>query len=192
MPGNVVENISATWEPEALIQGAGGNWGSLALSIGDTVADIQKSKLAKAIQNSVGAGFGIAPVPTDMLMFKSVNPISITLDFKMIPYNQAEGESIKEICSTFKQNIMPRVSSELANCLLQYPYVWDIWFSKVRGVVGIETGDNKIFGYNMMALTNCNVSIVSGTEGASVYKDHIPTQINLSLTFTHIKKHWIG
>ena len=55
---------------------------------------------------------------------------------------------------------------------------------------GIDSNGNKVSGYDLMALTSCSVSYESGIESAAVYTDKNPVQVNLSLGFQHIKKHY--
>lgn len=192
MPGDFSESINASWGLEPIYQGVGGDWAATAIS---NATNIFKGTLeGNKIISSAAAGAGNAPLPSDMLIFQSVDPMTINLNFKLVPYDQQEGNAIVKIANTFKKNIMPSLSNNGATkgLLLKFPPLWDITFVDINGVgISSESGRENSNGYEFMALVGCNISYVSEQESAAVYHDKNPVQINMSLTFQHIKKHWI-
>jgi len=192
MPGDVTENINASYAPEDIFQGAGGSLESVMLS-----------NLTKAAESTAGgekviasfeAGTGKVPFPTDINIFRSVDPMSFSLNFNMIPYNKDEGTAIISIINMFKANSVPKGDSGVGfgtkNAVLNFPPAWDIYFSGINGL-GIQGMSTDKITYQFMNLINCSVSYVSGVEGASVYTDGNPTQVRLSLTFQSVRKMFI-
>lgn len=199
MPGDFSENVNAQWAPEDVFQGAGSNWyAGMISNTAEYVGKMDDGKLAASIK----AHTGKMPFPMDINIFRAVDPMQFTLNFNMIPYDKAEADAIVSIVKLFKQQILP-TSSRLAesfdstkNTLLSFPNVWDITFYNIKGL-GLE-GANALgttnmteSKYELMSLTNCNVSYVSGTEGASVYSDGNPTQVRLSISFQSLRKQYI-
>jgi hypothetical protein len=185
MPGDFSENINATWGLESIYQGTN-SWGAALVS---NITERFSGADGGKIINSAKAVGGVAPLPTDILIFQNVDPMSVTFNFKLVPYDQDEGNTIVKIAKTFKKNIMPSLINDdnSTGILLKFPPLWDIKFIGINGI-GIS---NDIEGYEFMALTNCSVSYTSEQESAAIYHDKNPVQINLSLSFQHIKKHWI-
>lgn len=190
LPGDFSENISSSWGLETLLQGSGGNVASIMLANLDKAISENQSKVI----TSVKAGVAAVPVPLDMLVFQGVNPMQIQFNFKMVPFNQDEGNTIIEICKAFKFNIMPKLAPDIGNAILRFPIVWDIVVDGINGLGLPFTGDGEenMVGYELMALTGCNINYSSGIESAAVYHDKNPVQVNLSLSFEHIKKHWMA
>jgi len=183
MPNDFSENITANWSQEEILQGSGGSYFSILANNASKAIGGRDSKLVHSVQ----AGNFKAPVPMDMLLFKEVNPMSISFNFKMIPFDKKEGDDIIEICNTFKKSIQPSIDSDSKSIFLAFPVLWDIEISNMNGV-GINSGKTS---YDLMALTSCNVNYTGGMENAGVYSDNNPIQINLTLSFQHIKKHYI-
>lgn len=185
MPGDVSENISAGWGLEEVYQGSGG-----ASLLGMANANLKNAVSSKIDAKSVAsteAFAGATTLPIDILIFKAIDPMSISFNFTMIPYDKSEGDIILKICNNFKRNIMPKVPLNSGSTIMKFPVIWDLQYTGIKGL-----GINGSNSHQMMALTNCNVTYSSGGIGASVYHDGNPVQINLSLSFQHIKKHVIG
>lgn len=188
VPGDFTENIGATWGLEDVLQGSGGNIQSQIVS--NVAGAAANAPGGSKVVNSAQAAAGRGPLPSDILIFKQVDPMTISFNFKMIPYNKTESDTILEICNSFKKNIMPRLDGDIANALLKFPVLWDITFDGINGMGMFDMTDARS-GYELMALTSCNVNYSSGTESAAVYYDKNPVQINLSLSFQYIRKHWL-
>lgn len=187
LPGGVQESIGAAWQPEQLLQGAGADIGQLLA--GNVLNAANNSSAHGLVASAQAFSGGGIPLPSDMLIFQHVDPMTISLNFKMIPYNQEEGQNILKIISHFKKQIMPSLA-ENGDFFLRFPVIWDIYFDGIQGL-GIEKYlSGKYRGYQLMALTSCNVSFNSGVEGAAVYRDGVPVQVELSLGFQSILKHW--
>jgi hypothetical protein len=185
MPGNFTESASADWAPEDVFTGSGGNW--LATAASNAIKGIGEKQGGHKVISSLSALSARSPFPTDIMIFRNVNPLGFTLNFDMIPYDKAEGDAIVEIIQTFKKFMMPQIdnSTAIKGVVLKFPPVWDLSF---EGIKGLGITESK---YRNMAITNCSVSYVSGNEGASVYHDKNPTQVKLSLTFTAIQKFFL-
>lgn len=186
LPGDFSEQVQGEWGPEDTYTGGGGD--VLAQLTTNAVGFAEKSSArGTKIVNTSKALSGKLPFPSDIWIFKNASPATLSFNFKLIPYNKAEGDAIMNIARLFKQATLPRVDLSTANALLQFPYIWDISFENINGI-GIEK--DKL--YECMAVTSCNIGYQSGTEGAAVYKDGNPVSINLSLQFQSIKRQWLG
>lgn len=181
LPGDYSENITSDWGLQDVFQTSAQN------ILGGAVANIASTLEGRGakVVSSVESIAGKLPFPTDVAVFKGVAPMTLNFNFNMIPYNEAEGDVIVKIIKNFKKAIMPTIDKELSNILLKFPDVWDIDFTNIRGL-GIDKNS-----YENMALTACNVQLVSGTEAAAVYRDENPTQIKLSLSFQSMMKQFL-
>lgn len=187
-PGDFSENIVSSWSPEDVWQGGGG---TLSGNIVSNAEKAMQSLDGGKAMASVKAGVGKLPFPMDINVFRGVEPMNLNLNFNMIPYSEGEANKIMEIIATFKKAQIPMGNEGTGglskNVVLNFPPVWDLTFDGMNGP-GLTTP--KV--YENMCLTSCNVSYLSGTEGASIYHDGNPTQVKLSLGFTALRKHFIG
>ena len=184
LPGDFNENISSTWGLEDVYQGAANSITSAAISnLVKGASSVDGGKLVA----SASLVTGKVPFPTDVMIFKSVEPMSLQFAFNMIPYNQDEGNSIVKIIKNFKKAILPTSVMGTDAVLLNFPDIWDIMFVNINGM-GLER--DKI--YENMCLTSCSVQYISGTENASVYHDNNPTQVRLNLTFQSLRKQFMA
>lgn len=193
VPGDFTENVTAEWSPESVFQGGtGGNIQSLVAS---NFADALASNAeGSKILASAEAAAGKLPFPTDINIFRAVQPMQFTLNFNMIPYDSQEGNEIVNIVKIFKTQILPTgnmgannsLGDFTRNTVLNFPNVWDLEFENMNGI-GLE----KTSIYESMCLTNVNVSFVSGAEGAAVYHDNNPVSIKLSLGFQSLRKQYL-
>lgn len=186
MPGDFTESADADWRLEDTYRSTGNMGAALtanAIEVGKKIGGEDAGKVLATAKASSGK----LPFPTDISIFQAINPLSFTLTFNLIPFNKAEGDTIINIVKTFKREQMPNVDGDLSNVLLKFPNIWDISF---EGINGLAYNDES--KYENMALTQCSVAYISGTEGASVYSDKNPTQIKLTLGFTGIQKFYLG
>ena len=199
MPGDFSESINASWSPEATYQG--GNGASLIGTFISNLADKAGGVDGGKLLSSATAGFGAMPYPTDVNIFRGADPMSFTLNFTMIPNDEEEGNNILGIIENFKKAILPRTMSAgekgkfldeiTKNVLLKFPDIWDIQVVNMKGL-GLFGVANKDVTYQNMCLTNCNMNYISGTEGAGVYYNETPIGIKMSLSFTSLRKHYVG
>jgi hypothetical protein len=191
MPGDFSESVNASWSPEDTYQGAAtGLEAFIAANVAERGANIDGGKLLA----SAKAAGGKLPFPTDINIFRSVDPMNLTLSFNMIPYDATEGSNILQIIKTFKRSILPKGNSAAVggivskNAVLNFPAIWDLHFEGIKGI-GLENSNTN--RYENMCLTNCTVNYTSGTEGASVYHDGTPTQVKMSLSFQSLRKQFL-
>lgn len=181
MPNDFTESANATWSLEDTYRSQG-NWGSLGVA-GLTAA---VNKVDPKSVSTTKVSTGTLPFPTDISVFQQISPLGFTLNFKLIPFDSAEGNAIVQIAQKFKNLQVPKISDSSKNMVLKFPAIWDINF---RGINGLAYTNST---YQNMALTHCSVNYVSGTESASVFHDKNPTQINLSLSFEGIQKFFMA
>ena len=193
MPGDFSENVVAEWSPENVLQGGGPDIEAIIIkNMSDVLSSTSEGgKLLASAQAAAGA----QPFPTDINIFRAVQPMQFTLNFTMIPYNQYEANEILGIIKVFKTQILPTGNLGLGggsladftkNAVLKFPNVWDLDFENINGL-GLE----KESRYESMCMTNCNVTYASGSEGASVYRDNNPVQVKLSLSFQSLRKQYL-
>lgn len=186
MPGDFTENIASDWAMEDMY--AGGTGQGLAADILSNIGSGLKIDGGKLMANA-SAMTGKLPFPSDINVFKGVQPMSFSLSFNMIPYDKEEATAILEICNTFKLNMLPTPGDlmGLKNQVLLFPCIWDLTFSNINGI-----GVNSEATYELMIMNGCTVNFTSGQEGASVYHDGNPTQIKLTLGFQSLRRQFYG
>lgn len=185
LPGDFSETVNSTWGPEEVLTGMSNT------STGMMIANVEKflkdqGNIGAKTVSQAKALSGKIPFPTDINIFQSVEPISLNFSFNMIPYDEDEGNEIIKIVKNFKKATLPTSYTENKATVLNFPDIWDILYVNINGF-GLE----KDQVYENMALTNCTVQYVSGTEGASVFSDNNPTQVRLNLTFQSIRKQFL-
>lgn len=181
LPGNYAEHISATWSPQDVI---GGATSGLMAGAETEAYTFLKQAAGQKVGATIEGGTGTVSYPTDILIFDSVTPISLSFNFNMVPINSGEAEEIIKICTLFKQKILPFAPKENTVGRLDFPDTWDISFHQVNGL-GLE----EVGKYTEMALMAVNVSFPSGGTSVLTFRDENPVQTQLDLTFQSIRKH---
>jgi hypothetical protein len=185
MPGDFTESIASDWAMEDMYLGGTGQ--GLSADAMANISNAFKNIDGGKLQANVSAMAGRLPFPSDINVFKGVQPMSFNLSFNMIPYDVDEATAILAICNTFKLNMLPDPDGDLKNQVLRFPCIWDLTFDNINGV-----GVNREATYELMIMNSCTVNFVSGQEGASVYHDGNPTQVRLSLGFQSLRRQFYG
>lgn len=187
MPGSFSESVNDNWSQEQVI---GGGISGFDQSLGNAAAqaasnelvNIGKALVGKKISATFSAAGGVTSAPTDMLIFNAIEPVKLSFRFQLMPYSAAEAQAINMIIQTFKKKMLPKLAKKSEIVYLEYPIVWDVFFTGVAGL-GVEYNN----AYPDMALISCNVSYSHG-EGFMVFHDKQPVQTNLELNFQSIRR----
>lgn len=177
MPGSFAENIKNNWTPQSIWGGANNNTLDQVMAEGiEKLSQVMGTKVVGAFT----AHTGKAVQPTDMLLFQSVDPINLNFSFNLMPTNEKEAAQIQLIMNLLKESQLP-ITSDIAG-FLNYPRVWDIKFTGVKGLGLIQKN-----GYSDMALVSCNMNYSHG-ESFMVFHDEQPVQVTLQLSFMSIRR----
>lgn len=139
--------------------------GSLALQRGPSAAAL--SQLT-----------GLAPNPMKEQIFKGVDFRTFTMEYQFAPRSQEEARNVLNIINTFKYHMHPEYK-DANNFLFLYPSEFD--------VIYYHNGNENlnIHRHTSCVLTELNVNYTPNGN-FSTFKDGIPTQINVSMSFKEL------
>ncbi len=147
---------------EAII-GKGLDW-ILKPSSGDSIF--------KDLGQGIQTGLGVAKNPFQALLYTGPDFRKHQFEWKFIPVNNAESETLQKVIKLFKMAQAPSYIAISENKLFNYPQVWTITFK-----------DSKyLFNYATSVLTDVHVDY-HADDAASYHVDNAPTSISLRLNF---------
>lgn len=128
----------------------------------DRVGDIyQKSK-------------SIAVNPNTTTSFQNMNIRSFVFNFKLVPDNQADSSTIKNIQNFFRELMYADTAGQ--GYLLSYPAKWKIQFKN-------HLGDRNPFYPQIFESYLTNFQTSFNSSGHLHHRDDAPTEVDISLTF---------
>jgi hypothetical protein len=128
----------------------------------DRVGDIyQKSK-------------SIAVNPNTTTSFQNMNIRSFVFNFKLVPDNQADSSTIKNIQNFFRELMYADTAGQ--GYLLSYPAKWKIQFKN-------HLGDRNPFYPQIFESYLTNFQTSFNGSGHLHHRDDAPTEVDISLTF---------
>jgi hypothetical protein len=201
LPNGFSEKYAATWGETELVtallkanlnmsEGFGLDATSAKASAAESAQHALKASLG-GIVNSAIYSTGETAFPGQFNVFQKSAPINMDFTFDLVPRNEPEARLIVNICSNFKDKILPTFgqgTNFISQFMLQFPDVWTIRFNGINGV-GFPGSAGM---YPNMALTACNVSYGGGANSALIYHDGNPVIVTLHLSFTSIKHAYKG
>lgn len=127
---------------------------------------------------AISALTGLAPNPMKEQVFKGIDFRTFTMEYQFAPRSAAESKNVYNIINAFKYHMHPEYKDS-NNFLYLYPSEFDIsYFHK-----GVE--NQYIHRHTSCVLTELNVNYTPNGN-FTTFKDGIPTQINVSMTFKEL------
>lgn len=157
-----------------------------ATAAANSNADLRTIMAGKMIQNAAmvpGAdrvsdiyqqSKSIAINPNTTTAFQNMNIRSFVFNFKLVPDNQTDSKTIKEIQNFFRELMYADTAGQ--GYLLSYPAKWKIQFKNSNG--NVNPYYPKIYE---SYLTNLQTSY--NGSGHLHHRDDAPTEVDVSLTF---------
>lgn len=152
-------------------------------TVKDTTKQISSSVANAALQkggasSAMSALTGLAPNPMKEQVFKGVDFRTFTMEYQFAPRNMAESNNVHEIIKAFKYHMHPEYK-DANNFLFLYPSEFDIeYYSNGNENLNIHR-------HTSCVLTELNVNYTPNGN-FSTFKDGIPTQINVSMSFKEL------
>jgi hypothetical protein len=217
MPEDISTGYKANWSGkafsnigrDALITAGSGNLGDALTNAANTINDGIGTQLipmsgAKLVSEAIskvtgeqmsnddifGATRGVILNPNVELLFGGTDLRNFQLNYKLVPRNQPEANTIKEIIKVFKKAMLPKFSSgtefnlvkgqNVANNFIRVPN-----FCRVSFMKGGQINTN-VTQYKMCAITQVDINYTP--DGAyATYNDGSMVAIQLSLAFQESK-----
>ena len=156
--------------------------------IRETIAKITGEQLS---QNDVyGATRGVILNPNVELLFGGIDLRNFQLNYKLVPRNEGEAESIKEIIKIFKRAMLPRFSDgkemnlvggqNIANSFIKVPNFCKVSFMRGGGL------NRDVTQYKMCAITQVDINYTPDGTYATLENGEM-VAIELSLAFQESK-----
>ena len=127
----------------------------------------------------VGAAAGLASNPKKEQVFEGVEFRKFTFDYQFYPRDEFEAENVLNIIHQFKLHMHPEFKSDL-NYVWIYPSEFDITYYSN----GVE--NTNIHQHTSCVLTNMTINYTPNGN-FSVFRNGMPTQINISLEFKELQ-----
>lgn len=174
---------------------------SKAIEIKNTSGISEKFKVAKSgASNVIGnelkrnvidrmagvlSGGGVTVIKPTRAVLKDVPPLTLNFEWTFSPKNDDEANNIKSIIKLFKILSMPQSaisnsqSQSVERALLKSPAIWEIQLPNYGKFNNMIVKNNN---FPAMVITNIETSF--GEEGVGFYKDGMPIESKLSVSFT--------
>jgi hypothetical protein len=135
---------------------------------------LQKGPSAAAMSQLTG----LAPNPMKEQIFKGIDFRTFTMEYQFAPRSQHEARNVLNIVNTFKYHMHPEYKDE-NNFLFLYPSEFD--------VIYYHNGNENlnIHRHTSCVLTELNINYTPNGN-FSTFRDGIPTQINVSMSFKEL------
>lgn len=127
---------------------------------------------------AMGIGAGVAANPKKEQAFKNVDFRTFTFEYQFAPKSEAEAANVQNIIRAFKYHMHPEYKGE-TDFLYIYPSEFDIVYYKGN------TENLNIARHTSCVLTELNVNYTPNGV-FTTFKNGMPTQINLTLTFKEL------
>lgn len=190
-PNSLSDTQQHTWNAEEglLSQVSSAAWEALKISP-KTLSDDQKTKPRKfydalikrpdALWGALNNAIGTRKIIKDPGIFQNYSgsqPRNFTLAYTLIPMNQQEAQTIKDLILWFKFYSSPEFNT--VGVTMTSPHVFMLHFAGNSHI-------SEMYNMKKCVLTSMNVDY--GADGVfSVFQDGFPKQINLSLSFSEMR-----
>jgi len=183
---------------QTVVSGLLGAWGSVTEPIKRALST---ENLSVANKRYIYPNYGY--------MFEGVGHRNFNFEYKLIPANQEEADIIIKIINGLKYFSLPgQESMGNISTVLKYPAFWNIEImglkveddgsvTKINALKDVSDGDSKTTTLSKIQklvqfqdLVLDNISITYGKDGTGefyYYKDGMPSEINIRMSFTEMK-----
>lgn len=140
-------------------------------------------------------GLGTIQNPYLSNVFDKVGFREFSFNFKLLPKNETEAQTIKNIVTQFKKSMLPQTVTQtnygprgekIMKKLdgIQYlPDIFDItFFPTTKNYAQTESG-NYLFRVEEAVMTSFGVEYSEGTANPTFFKDNVPMGVSLSMSF---------
>jgi hypothetical protein len=186
VPGQFSEKYSAQWGMDKVLTfglDVGLNQ-ALKASAFEAAESMTEERLGAAAVNTIKMRAGSTQFPGEFLVFHKGDPIQMGFHFELLPRSSAEAAQINNIVTTFKTKLLPTLNGGL----LDFPDLWNIYFSGINGVGFPDTPTRYLY----MALIGVNAQYSGGNQSALVYHDNFSVMITLDLQFHSVRNAYIN
>lgn len=122
---------------------------------------------------------GVTGNPKKEQLFQEVDFRSFTFNYQFFPRSAKEASIVRKIITAFKLHMHPEYKADTGQFLYIYPSEFDIMYYQN----GRE--NTNLFKHTSCVLTDMSISY-SPQGQFSTFKDGMPTQININLTFKEL------
>jgi hypothetical protein len=123
---------------------------------------------------------GLAQNPFLTVLFNSPEFKMHTFSWTLAPNNEQESNTVKEIISTFKSNMLPAMSPNAGGTLLTYPNM---------AIINLYPNEDFLYKFKPCVVTNLSVNFAK--NGPSFFRNtNAPTEVELSVSFKEIE-YWL-
>ena len=160
--------------------------------VGELSKSSENSDIGAVLAKTIGGGTpvgdaaavilhnkGIATNPHTVLQYKGNSIRQYNFMFKMVPYDEAESQSIKAMCDTLRMGSYG-TKSDTAGFLLGYPDLFKITFKT-------SDGSTNQFLPSIAPCRLQTISVSNNSSGNLYFAGGAPTEVNLSLMFREIR-----
>ena len=178
---------------EAGLQGRNGV-GSSGNVIGSIASSVTAALGGKAVQTASALGTkagldvpqalqlgGLAQNPFLTVLFKSPNFRKHTFSWKLMPNNEQESNTAREIIQTFRSNMLPALAPNAGGTLLTYPNM---------AIINLYPDETLLYKFKPCVVESLTVNYAAGGQPSFFKGTNAPTHIELSISLLEIE-YWL-
>lgn len=166
----------ATQNASAVAAGIGGVAGKvIGKEIGAVVGGVVGMKAAGDVAHEFSKSAGVTVNPRQFILFQSPNLRQFNMEFRFIPNNAKESDTVIQIIQQFREYAYPTYGDGIQATFV-HPDSWSIHFGNVNGMIQIPE----------VVITGINITY--NPNSASFFTDNQrPVEIVMSLAFSELQ-----
>lgn len=204
IPNQLAETFNVTYDQagageavgagiEAGLQGRNGV-GSSGNAFGSIAAAAASALGGKAVQTASAIGTkagldvpqalqlgGLAQNPFLTVLFKSPAFRKHTFSWKLMPNNEQESNTVREIIQTFRSNMLPALAPNAGGTLLTYPNM---------AIINLYPDETLLYKFKPCVVESLTVNYAAGGSPSFFKGTNAPTHIELSINLLEIE-YWL-
>jgi hypothetical protein len=124
---------------------------------------------------------GLAQNPFLTVLFKSPNFRKHTFSWKLMPNNEQESNTVREIIQTFRSNMLPALAPNAGGTLLTYPNM---------AIINLYPDETLLYKFKPCVVESLTVNYAAGGQPSFFKGTNAPTHIELSISLLEIE-YWL-
>jgi len=124
---------------------------------------------------------GLAQNPFLTVLFKSPNFRKHTFSWKLMPNNEQESNTAREIIQTFRSNMLPALAPNAGGTLLTYPNM---------AIINLYPDETLLYKFKPCVVESLTVNYAAGGQPSFFKGTNAPTHIELSINLLEIE-YWL-
>jgi hypothetical protein len=124
---------------------------------------------------------GLAQNPFLTVLFKSPNFRKHTFSWKLMPNNEQESNTAREIIQTFRYNMLPALAPNAGGTLLTYPNM---------AIINLYPNETLLYKFKPCVVESLTVNYAAGGQPSFFKGTNAPTHIELSISLLEIE-YWL-